>query len=274
MRIYYPGTKFPSLSVTGKYCALRCKHCMAHYLEHMIPVETPEKLIEFVKKNVREINGFLLSGGSTREGKVPLKRYTDAIRWIKENTNLLINIHTGVIEVEDMDYLNKMNPDHISFDIVGSTEVIKDIFGLNRRKEDYYEALELLDDSKIPYSPHLIVGLDYGKVWWEYETIEFISNLKKFSNLVLLVLLPTPKTPMENVRVNEDEVIDILEFAVNKIKPSKIVLGCMRPRNMLELERRAVDLGIKGIVLPSLKTRKYAEKSGVKLVEKNLCCVF
>lgn len=272
--IYYPGKRFPSLSVTGKFCALRCKHCMGHYLQHMVPVETPEKLIEFVEKNKEKINGFLLSGGSTPQGKVPLKKFVDAIKWVKKNTELRVNIHTGIIEREDLEYIKEMSPDHISFDVIGDTSVIERILGLKRSGEDYYDALHLLDSSTLSYSPHVIIGLDYGRIHWEYETLELISTLKNFSNVVLLVLLPTPGTPMENVKINEDEVIDVLKFAANKISPEKLVLGCMRPRNMIALEMEAVKLGIKGIVMPSLRTLKYMEEMGIGIERRETCCVF
>ena len=247
---------------------------MGHYLQHMIPVETPEKLLEFVKREGDNIDGFLLSGGSMPNGKVPLKKFVYAIRWIKENTDLVVNIHTGLIDEEDLEYLKSMKPDHISFDVVGDTQVIRDIFGIKKSKGDYYNALKLLDSSGIPYSPHIIIGLDYGRVHWEFETIEYIASMKNFSNIVLLVLLPTPGTPMEKVQVSEDDAIEILKYTVENIQPEKVVLGCMRPRNMLQLERVAVNLKIKGIVLPSPKTIEYAESIGMKITRKNTCCVF
>ena len=144
---------------------------MAHYLEHMIPVETPEKLLDFVKRHEKDIEGFLLSGGSMPNGKVPLRKFVDAIRWIKNNTNLIVNVHTGIIDEADLDYLRVMAPDHISFDVIGDTNVIRDVLTLNKSKEDYYHALNLLEDSGISYSPHNLsyhgpgplAGTEYSK---------------------------------------------------------------------------------------------------------------
>jgi len=273
MLVFHPGKEFPSLSVTGPHCALRCKHCNATYLQHMIPVETPEKLKRFAVENEGKIKGFLLSGGSTPEGKVPLWRYVDAVRWIKRNTGLKVNIHTGFLEDKDMEWIERMEPDHISFDVVGSTEVISNVLGLPWKGEDYLRSLELLDNSSVPYSPHIIAALDFGKVWWEFETIDFISSLSRFSNLVLIVLIPTRGTPMENVKVKEEDIIPVLEYAVRTLGPGKVVLGCMRPRWMLNLERRAVELGIKGMVLPSPKTIRYIEEMGIPVERRNTCCV-
>ncbi len=274
MFVYFPGNRFPSLSVTGNYCALRCKHCMGHYLQHMVPVPTPQRLVEFVNKNKERINGFLLSGGCLPSGKVPLKNFASVVREIRETTELLINVHTGLIDEEDMGYLKYMDPHHISIDIIGSTETVRNVIGIPRSREDYFHALQLLDSSGLSYSPHVIIGLDFGKIKGEKDAIDYISHLKNFSNLVLIVLIPTPGTPMENVKVEEEDVIGMLYYAAEKIEPGKIVLGCMRPRKMLNIEKVAVELGFRGIVLPSLRTMRYIRERNIKVETRETCCVF
>ncbi len=274
MFVYYPGRKFPSLSVTGSYCALKCKHCNGYYLKHMIPVTTPEKLIEFAKKNEGKINGFLLSGGSTKEGKVPLKKFTHAVKWIVENTSLIVNIHTGIIDDEDMEYLEEMSPNHISFDVIGSTDTIRRVIGIPRTSEDYFHALDLLDDSSLNYSPHIIAGLDFGKIVGEYNALRKIKGLKSFSNLILIVLIPTKSTPMENVVLDRPSILKFFRFALREIKPEKIVLGCMRPRDFIEIEEICVENSCRGMVIPSLKTMKKMREMGMEIVRKDMCCVF
>ncbi len=274
MLIYYPGGKFPSISVTGKFCALNCKHCHGHYLEGMLPITSPDKLIEFAKENEGKINGFLLSGGSTKVGKVPLRRFTKTVRWIVENTNLIVNIHTGIIDDSDMEYLEEMHPHHISFDVIGSTETIRRVIGINRSKEDYFHALELLDDSSLNYSPHIIAGLDFGKIVGEYEAINKIKKLRRFSNLVLIVLIPTKGTPMENVQLDRQGIIDFFNYSLAVIPPDRAVLGCMRPRDFHEIEEICVEKRCKGIVIPSLRTIKKMRNENIDFSRKDVCCVF
>ncbi len=274
MNIYYPGNKFPSLSVTGTHCALRCKHCNAKYLQHMIPVETPEKLRSFVEENKERINGFLLSGGSTPDGKVPLRKFAKVVRWTVENTNLLVNIHTGIIDEGDMEYLQYMKPHHVSFDFIGASEVIERVLGNGKNEKNYIQALEILDSSSLNYSPHIIIGLDFGKIWWEYGSIDIISKLKRFSNLVLIALIPTRGTPMESVKVDEEEIMEVIKYASSRIPPEKLVLGCMRPRKFVNMERLAVELGFRGIVMPSLKTMRYIREKSLELKKLETCCVF
>ncbi len=274
MFIYYPGRKFLSLSISGTHCALQCKHCKGYYLKGMIPVSSPEKLLEFARENNGKINGFLLSGGSTRDGKVPLKRFTSAVRWIIENTSLTVNIHTGIIDDKDIEYLENMHPHHISFDVIGSTETIKRVLGTSITSEDYFHALELLDDSSLSYSPHIIAGLDFGQIRGEYNAVRKIETLNRFSNLVLLVLIPTPKTPMENVLLDRKAIENFFQYTFTKIAPEKIVLGCMRPRNFHEIEELCVNAHCKGMVIPSLKTINMLKNKKIHFEKKELCCVF
>ena len=77
---YYPETKFPSISITGNNCALNCKHCNQHYLQHMIPATTPDELYAVSKHiNSQGAVGFLLSGGFTKDSKLPLDNYYGTI---------------------------------------------------------------------------------------------------------------------------------------------------------------------------------------------------
>jgi len=227
----------------------------------MVPIPSPQDLKNFVEKRKRKINGFLLSGGCLPNGKVPLKKFADVVREIRVNTNLLINVHTGLIDEDDMEYLKKMSPHQISIDIIGSTSTIENVIGLPRKRDDYFHALDLLDASGLNYSPHIIIGLDFGKIKGEKDAIDYISILKNFSNLVLIVLIPTRGTPMENVEVREEVVEEILIYASQRIPPEKLVLGCMRPRKMLEIEKIAVDLGFKGIVNMEMK-KEFSSKEG------------
>ncbi len=240
----------------------------------MLPVTTPDALLKFVKKNEKRINGFLLSGGSTPDGKVPLKKFADAVKWIRKNTNLKVNIHTGIIDEEDLQYLEYMEPSHISFDVIGATETIREIIGIKKRKEDYFHSLDLLEHSSLNYSPHIITGLHYGKILGEYSIIDKILNLKNFSNVIILVLIPTRGTPMENVEIDIQGIKKFFDYTLSKLPAQKVVLGCMRPRDLTNLEIMCVDSRCKGIVLPSLKTIKYMEKKQIKYERREVCCVF
>ena len=75
---------FPSISVTGSSCALKCKHCDGKVLNTMFPALTPKELFDLcVKLKNRGAIGCLISGGCLPDGSVPLKRFVDAIAKIK-----------------------------------------------------------------------------------------------------------------------------------------------------------------------------------------------
>src|SRR4030067_148169 len=60
---------FPTFSVTGKTCALNCKHCGGKLLGTMQSTGTPAKLFEAAEKLKTEGGvGCLVSGGSTLNG--------------------------------------------------------------------------------------------------------------------------------------------------------------------------------------------------------------
>ena len=57
-------TDFPTISVTGKGCALNCRHCGGQVLETMYPVASSEELFNLCAKLKKEgALGCLLSGG-------------------------------------------------------------------------------------------------------------------------------------------------------------------------------------------------------------------
>ncbi|HZD91096.1 MAG TPA: radical SAM protein, partial [Pseudolabrys sp.] len=64
---------FPAFSITGGTCALNCDHCQAKILEPMIAATSPAELERKVRDLVmlKDLGGFLLSGGSNRRNEVP-----------------------------------------------------------------------------------------------------------------------------------------------------------------------------------------------------------
>ncbi|MGC8619502.1 MAG: radical SAM protein [Thermoplasmata archaeon] len=272
---YYPGKEFPSVSITGTYCALNCKHCSRHYLQGMIPAIDENTLYNMAKRIYENGGkGFLLSGGSDLNGKLPLKKFKDVVKKIKRDFPLILNAHTGILDESDIYILEEMGIDNISFDAVISDEIIKNVFGLSKNSEDYKKSLLLLDRSKMAYTPHIIIGLNFGKISYEYETINFLKELNNFKKVIFLVLIPTKGTPMENVKLPEVEnIISVIDYSMKKIGKDHVI-GCMRPRNLKNFEIMAVDLGIKGITVPTPSTLEYAKSKGYQIIRENICCSF
>ncbi|RLI08785.1 radical SAM protein, partial [Candidatus Bathyarchaeota archaeon] len=205
---------------------------------------------------------------------VPLERFYDALRWIKENTELIINVHTGLIDEEGAEELASTGIDIASVDVVGSDETIRRVYGLRATVEDYRKTLNSLMETSIPaVVPHLCVGLDYGRILGEAKALEIIWEAQP-RQMVILALIPTPGTPMEEVRPPPPrDVAKVTSLARLLMPETSISLGCMRPRAEREsLETLCLKAGADRMVLPSRATRSWAESQGLKILELDGCC--
>lgn len=269
---YYPYPKFPSVSVTGKACAMNCKHCGRQYLKHMVSCPSPEELyrkcLGFDKKGFK---GVLVSGGYNSNGWVPLESFVDVLARIKRETNLAINVHCGLVPDELACDLGKAGIDVISFDLIGADESIKEVIGIEKRVEDYERSLDALVTSVSSVVPHITIGLHGGKLLGEERALEIASS-KTISALVFLVLVPTAGTAFEKALPPVAEEVGKLISAARLKRPDiPIMLGCMRPR-LLEYEISALNAGVDGIVMPRQETLKGAKSLGLIVQSVEGCC--
>jgi len=269
---FYPKPLFPSLSITGKACAMHCKHCDRHYLEHMIPCSDPatlyRKCLEFDKKGYK---GVLVSGGYNENGWVPLEGFVDTLARIKGDTNLAINVHCGLVPEGLARSLGNAGVDVVSFDLIGDDETIREVTGLDKSVEDYVSTLDHLLENVSCVVPHITIGLHGGRLKGEKRAVE-IACSRKVSTLVFLVLIPTGGTAFEAVNPpSADEVEDVISYARSKMEEANIFLGCMRPRQT-EYELRALKARVNGIVVPKKETLEAARIMGLKLQKIDLCC--
>lgn len=275
LRFYYPYPKFPSVSVTGAQCALNCRHCMGHYLGHMPNVDSPSKLKAFsVKLEEEGGNGILVSGGSTREGKVPLERFYPTLRWMKENTGLIVELHTGLLDREQAEEIASTGIDIAAVDVVGSDETIKRVYGLDAHVEDYWVTLDALKEAGVPHvAPHVCVGLDHGEIRGEHRALEISSRIDP-EVVVILGLIPTAGTPMADVSPPSPEDVSRIVGEARKLCPdADIAVGCMRSRyGKLELDERAIKAGARRIALPSNATVESAVRDGFEVKVFDGCC--
>lgn len=272
---YNPKPTFPVVSVTGGHCTLLCNHCKAHYLQHMPNTDTPEKLKEFcVKHSENGGLGVLISGGSTDEGKVPLKEFISTMTWIKENTDLILNLHTGWLNMEEAQDIASTGADILSVDIVGSEETIKHVYGLDVSLDVYSATLENARDAGIPsIAPHICVGLDYGEIKGEHRALEISASIDP-EVIVFLGLVPTAMTPMEDVSPPSIQgIVNLIKEAKVLAPNSEIAMGCMRDRtDKLEFEWALIEAGVDRLALASRGTERRALEAGYDVTLLNGCC--
>jgi hypothetical protein len=220
----------------------------------MIPV-TPKSLYDLCTRD--HLRGVLVSGGFTMEGQVPLTPFLPTIKKIKEKRDILINVHTGLVTDAGAKMLRKTGIDCVSFDFVIDRGILNNVYGLQKDPEDFIRSMRILSQY-LDVAPHLCIGLNWGKVEKELDALKILAGMR-IKKLVLLILKPTPGTPMADVHVSHDDIFTVFEEASQF---DSISLGCMRPRDQ-EIEKKADKLGF-----------DIAKPSFIKGESRPLCCVF
>ncbi len=232
--------KTRAVSITGRGCALNCAHCNRHYLENMPSLE------EVARTN--GIKSVLVSGGCEENGEVPLLKFKKQILALKKKYRIIA--HTGLVAPENVRELKGL-VDVVSFDFPPSTRAIKEVFGIDKRIEDYAGSLAALA-RYVQTVPHVTIGLREGVIDGEMEALETLAGMG-MKKIVMNVLVPTPGTRYENVKPPPvGEVVSLLREARDRF--DFVYLGCMRPTGEYRkrLDGKALELGIVDrIVMPA-----------------------
>ena len=268
-------TVFPTISITGTSCALNCKHCEGKVLQTMLPATNPRTLFALAKK--LEHNGALgclVSGGCFSDGSVPLKPFIPIIKKIKQELGLTVFVHTGIIDAATAQRLKAAGVDAALIDIIGSEETITKIGNLNSKVKDYANSLRVLQEADLNYVPHVIVGLDNGKLKGEFDALNMIAANEP-SAIVVIALMPIHGTAMANVKPpNPSDIVRVVACARLMFPKTPLVLGCMRPKGKLrdKTDVLALKAGVNAIAFPSEKAIKYAQEQGHELIFSSFCC--
>lgn len=268
--------KFIPISITGKKCQLQCDHCKAKLLDSMHPAETPEQLYEFVSEyvNYKGCEGILISGGANINGSVPFIKYIDIIKKIKDEFGITIILHSGLITKKFTEALSKIDIDAVMLDVIGSNETIHRVYHLNKNVENYAESLRYLVNYKIPFVPHVLLGLDYGTIKGEIYALELIKKNMPLA-LVIIALMPLEGTPMEHVKpVSPKMIARFITLARFMFPDIPVMLGCARPigNHKVQTDILAIQSGINGIAYPCQEAADFAIKNGYDLKFSELCC--
>ncbi|RLG99325.1 radical SAM protein [Candidatus Bathyarchaeota archaeon] len=248
VKAFIPGEKYPTLSITGGSCALRCKYCMGHYLKGMISAQSPKLLYDTVRSLYRKgARGILISGGFNPEGRLPINPFLRVIRDLKRDFDIVISVHCGLVDRKAAGELRRAGIDVVDYEFMIDPLVISEVVGLkSRNPSDFIESLRYLVEEGPPYiSPHVPIGLRYGKIWGEWKAIERLRDFNPYL-VVFLVFVPTRGTPMSSVSPpKETEVVAVLNHARSRFR--EVAMGCMRPprfKSTLDpklLEQKLVD---------------------------------
>jgi len=276
IKVYHKA--FQPVSVTGLSCALNCKHCHQHYLEHMIPANNPEKLLRVCRNlSANKSPGVLLSGGSRKDGTVPLEEFAEIIRKIKKETNLIISAHTGPVDYERAKILVEAGLDIALLDVVGSAETTRSVYGVEITPDDYSKTSAALNAAGIPnISPHICVGLHFGKLKGEAKALEIVSHAK-VSTIAIVVVIPTKETAMADVLPpSPEDVARVISIANLMFPDTPISLGCVRPGRdyRSSIDELAIKAGISKLAIPTTRLFEIARSQGLRIKPyyDTMCC--
>ena len=263
---------YPAVSVTGKQCALQCKHCRGKLLETMVHAKSSEQLISFARQWKKDgIIGVLLSGGSNLDGVVPLEPIIPAIPELKK-MGFFVSAHTGFITPELAGSLKEAGIDQILLDVVGDDRVIKDVLNLDGGTSLISSALDAAFSAELEVVPHIIVGLG-GEISGEYNALEMLRNYP-VKILSYVALMPAVALGNAVQPISFEDVLDVIVTG-REIFPDIIqALGCARPRGKYrrELERLAIRAGINRMALWSDAAIDEAKELGLDIEFRNTCC--
>ncbi len=269
------SVNFVSLSVTGTACSLKCEHCEGHLLKGMESTITPETLFERCKQ-IKSLGGegVLISGGSDSEGYVPLERFGDAIGRVKSELNLEVVVHTGLVSEQTAQFLAEAQIDAAMLDVIGDERVAREVYHIKDGPKKMRHTLDILESLNVPTVPHVLVGLDYGKLGGELEALEIISQGSPAA-VVIIALSPLRKTAMEGVvPPMPEDLARIITIARVGMRETPLLLGCARPmgQHKIDTDMFAIKSGANGIALISQEGVDFARSVNLKPVFLDVCC--
>jgi len=267
---------FPSFSITAGACGLNCDHCRAEILKPMLPATSPAMLDQKVRHLIatQDLRGFLLSGGSNRRNEIPYERFYPAVERLKRDFPFLsIAIHTALTDEAGARAMEAAGVDTAMMDVIGADETIRDVYHLDRPVADFEATLAALTSTSMKVSPHIVIGLHYGRVLGEPNALDIVSR-HPVEALVLVVVMPFYAAPGRFVVPDPAEVGRIFGEARRRLHDRSVLLGCARPPG---LHKRAVDAyavmaGLDGIAFPADGVVGVARAIGRPFHQEHACC--
>jgi len=220
--------------------------------------------VEFKAKGIK---GMLISGGSDSSGAVPILPFLDIIKKIKIKLNICINLHTGLIKIEDIPKLVEKGIDVISFDIVGSPDALLNVYGLEVELDYFDRALAAFNNQGLRVVPHITVGLDRGNDSGEAAALRLLAAHEPHF-VVINALMSSEGSEKAAARLPE-----VLRLARDILpENTSIGVGCMRPRGDWLMANYLAK--VNSIALPSKALLKGLAALGIETCEHEGCCAF
>ena len=232
--LYGRKGRYPAVSLTGTQCSLNCDHCSTGLLKTMIPAATPEELVNLARDQKQKGRlGLLLSGGCDERGRLPWAAYLDAIKRIIDETGLIITVHSGLIDLKTARGLKRAGVRQALIDVIADDETARRICHYPDGAAGVLSSLRALYEAGLDVAPHIVAGLDYGKIRGERRAVEILEPFRP-QRLVTVVLTPKSGTPMAKVAPPApEEIIDLLVLRAQRIASSSSPPRLRPPRRQI-----------------------------------------
>lgn len=267
---------FPAFSVTAGGCALMCDHCQAKILEPMIPATSPQMLDARVRELIatHDLQGFLLSGGSTRRNEIRYERYYAVLERLKRDyPHLKIAIHSALLDEARARSMAAAGVDTAMMDVIGSEDTIREVYHLERPVEDFEATLAALCATSMEVVPHIVIGLHYGRIVGEPRALDIVSR-HSIHSLVLVVVMPFYARAGTFTTPRPADAGTIFLEARARLPQRQVLLGCARPPGLhrRETDAYAVMAGLDGVAFPADGTLAVASAIGRPALQQHSCC--
>lgn len=267
---------FPAFSITGGACGLDCDHCQAKILEPMLAATSPEMLDRKVRQLIERQNlqGFLLSGGSNRRNEIRYERFYPVVETLKRDyPGLQIAIHTALTDISGAKAMESAGVDTAMMDVIGADATIREVYHLERPVADFEATLEALCSTSMEVTPHIVVGLHYGRILGEPTALDIVSR-HPVTALVLVVVMPFYAKPGTFAIPDTADVGRIFAEARARLPDRSVLLGCARPPGMHKrvTDTYAVLAGLDGIAFPADGAVAVARAIDRPFEQQHACC--
>ncbi len=267
---------FPAFSITAGACGLDCDHCQAKILEPMLAATSPEMLDRKVRQLIERQNlqGFLLSGGSNRRNEIRYERFYPVVEKLKRDfPGLRIAIHTALTDINGARAMESAGVDTAMMDVIGADATIREVYHLDRPVADFEKTLAALCSTSMEVTPHIVVGLHYGRILGEPAALDIVGR-HPVTALVLVVVMPFYAKPGTFAVPDAADVGRIFGEARARLPDRSVLLGCARPPGMHKrvTDTYAVLAGLDGIAFPADGAVAVARAIGRPFEQQHACC--
>ena len=186
---------------------------------------------------------------------------------------LKIAIHSALLEEPRARAMENAGVDTVMMDVIGAAETIEQVYKLNRPVDDFEETLAALCATDKEVTPHIVIGLHYGRILGEANALDIVSRYP-VTALVLVVIMPFYAKPGTFVTPDTTDVGRIFMDARERLVDQQVLLGCARPPGMHKrvTDAYAIMAGLDGIAFPADGAVSVAHTIGRPFEQAHSCC--